>query len=210
MTETAPPRNRLKLVRILLWLLVAVAALGVAALLFMHRAPVHPPEAVSVPATQASFGGPFTLTGAGGKPFSSANLAGKPYALYFGYTQCGDVCPTTLARMVRLRKASGGDQALNILFITIDPANDGPKEVGQYAGLFGAPIIGLTGSQAQIEQVKKQYGIFAQPAAHPSMGQEMEHSTAVLLFGRDGRLAATISPQDTDADATAKIKAVIG
>jgi protein SCO1 len=207
MTETAPPRNRLKLVRTLLWVLVAVAALGAAALLFMHRAPVHAREAASVPSAQASFGGAFTLTGSDGKPFSSANLVGKPYALYFGYTQCGDVCPTTLARMVRLRKAAGGDQALNIVFITIDPARDGPKEVGQYAGLFNAPIIGLTGTQAQIDAVKKQYGIFAQPEpmtpGHPMM---INHTATVLLFGRDGKFAGTIATDEPDSAALAKLK----
>ena len=98
----------------------------------------------------------------------------------------------------------------NIVFVTIDPAHDGPKEVGQYAGLFGAPIIGLTGTQAQIDQVKKQYGIFAQPSAHAAMGKEMEHTATVLLFGRDGRLAGTISPDESDSSALAKIRTVIG
>ncbi|WP_051531683.1 SCO family protein [Sphingomonas sp. URHD0057] len=209
MADERPPRDKLKQVRILLWVLVALALIGMAALLLYPKTPATGPEAA--PATaQASFGGPFTLVGGDGKPFSSQALEGKPYAIYFGYTRCGDVCPTTLSRLVKLRRAAANDNAMAILFVTIDPANDGPKEVGQYAGLFGAPIIGLTGSQAQIDQVKKQYGIFAQPAAHPSMGQEMEHSTAVLLFGRDGRLAGTIAPQDKDADAIAKIKAVIG
>ena len=90
--------------------------------------------------------------------------------------------------------------------MTIDPANDGPKEVGQYAGLFNSPIIGLTGSAAQIDQVKKQYGIFAQPSPHPMAGKEMEHSATVLLFDRDGKLAATINSQEPDTSALAKLK----
>jgi protein SCO1/2 len=208
MADERPPRDKLKQVRILLWVLVALALVGMAALLLYPKTPATGPEAAPA-TTQASFGGPFTLVGGDGKPFSSQALEGKPYAIYFGYTRCGDVCPTTLARLVKLRRAAANDTAMAVVFVTIDPANDGPKEVGQYAALFGAPIIGLTGSQAQIDQVKKQYGIFAQPAAHPSMGQEMEHSTAVLLFGRDGRLAGTISPDVKDADALAKIKAVI-
>ena len=83
--------------------------------------------------------------------------------------------------------------------MTIDPAHDGPKEVGQYAELFGAPIIGLTGTQAQIDQVKKQYGIFAQPMPHAAMGKEMEHTATVLLFDRAGKFAATIAPDEPDA-----------
>ena len=97
MTETAPPKSKLKQVRILLWVLVILAIAGSAAIWFFHRASVNPPQ------TQAktSFGGPFTLVGADGRPFASSRLAGKPYAIYFGFTRCGDVCPTTLQRLVK-------------------------------------------------------------------------------------------------------------
>jgi protein SCO1/2 len=156
--------------------------------------------------TAKDFGGPFTLTGGDGKPFSSASLAGKPYAIYFGFTRCGDVCPTTLARLVKLRGQAGGEDALNIVFVTIDPANDGPREVGQYAGLFNSPIIGLTGSADQIARVKKQYGIFAEPSHHPMPGKEMEHTATVLLFDRDGKLVSTIATDEPDSSALGKMK----
>ena len=202
MTKDAqPPRGNLKQVRTLLWVLVALAIVGTAAMFFWPRTIVPAPEQ-----QPASLGGPFTLVGGDGKPFSSAALAGKPYAIYFGFTRCGDVCPTTLARLTMLRGQAGGADALNIVFVTIDPANDGPKEVGQYATLFNAPIIGLTGSQAQVDQVKKQYGIFAQPSAHPTAGMEMEHTATVLLFDRDGQLAGTIATDETDNAALAKLK----
>jgi protein SCO1/2 len=179
-----------------------------AALLVVQRVTVHPRQAV-VPA-QSSFGGPFTLVGADGKPFSSAKLLGKPYVMYFGFTRCADVCPTTLSRMVRLRKQLGGDDKFNIVFVTIDPAHDGPKEVGQYASLFNSPIIGLTGTQAQIDGVKKQFGIYAQPSAHPMPGKEMMHSAIVLLFDPDAHFVTTISPDESDADALAKLKKLVG
>lgn len=155
---------------------------------------------------QSTFGGPFTLVGADGKQFSSNALAGKPYVIYFGFTRCGDVCPTTLQRLVRLRRAAGGDDALNIVFITIDPLHDGPREVGQYAELFGAPIIGLTGSPAQIGVAKKKYGIFAQPSEHAMPGKEMEHTAVVQLFDRKGEFAGTISAGDPDQAALARLK----
>lgn len=207
MTEDAqPPRTNLKFVRILLWVLVALAVVGTAALVLLPRVPNDTPT-LTVKNDRTSFGGPFTLTGGDGKPFSSIALAGKPYALYFGYTRCGDVCPTTLARLARLRKQAGGEDALNILFITIDPANDGPKEVGQYAALFNAPIIGLTGSAAQIEQVKKQYGIYAKPEPMtPGHDMMINHTATVLLFGRDGKLAGTIATDEPDSAALAKMK----
>lgn len=207
MTETAPPKSKLRLMRILAWLLVALAIAGIAALFVVQRVTVHPPQAATP--TQSTFGGPFTLVGSDGKPFSSANLLGKPYAMYFGFTRCGDVCPTVLSRMVTLRQQVGGADKFNIIFVTIDPANDGPKEVGQYADLFNSPIVGLTGSQAQIDQVKKQFGIYAQPSAHPMPGKEMMHSAVVLLFDREGKFVTTIDPDESDTAAVAKLRTLV-
>ena len=210
MTDTVPPKSRLRQVRLLLWLLVALAAAGTAALLLIPREQIGSAGQANDEPGKGSFGGPFTLVGGDGKPFSSQALAGKPYAIYFGFTRCGDVCPTTLSRLVKLRREAANDQAIHIVFVTIDPANDGPKEVGQYAGLFNAPIIGLTGSQSQIDQVKNQYGIFAEPVPHAAMGKEMEHTATVLLFDRSGQFAGTIAPNETDADAVAKLKRLAG
>ena len=196
----------MKRIRLILWALVAVFALG-AGLLVLRQWPGTAPQDH---AQRTNFGGPFTLVGADGKPFSSQSLEGKPYAIYFGFTRCGDVCPTTLSRLVKLRREAGPEQALNIVFVTIDPANDGPKEVGQYAKLFGSPIIGLTGSQAQIDQVKKQYGIFAQPMPHAAMGKQFEHTATVLLFDRGGKFIGTITPDEPDDGAIASMKALIG
>jgi protein SCO1/2 len=208
LTEAVPPRSRLRQVRLLLWLLVALAVVGGAALMLLPRQQTQPPQPATGP-VKASFGGPFTLVGADGKPFSSQALAGKPYAIYFGFTRCGDVCPTTLARLVKLRREAATDQALRVVFVTIDPANDGPKEVGQYAELLNAPIIGLTGTQAQIERVKRQYGIFAEPVPHAAMGKEMEHTATILLFDRSGQFASTISPGEADGDALAKLRQLV-
>lgn len=215
--ESAPPLNRLKLVRILLWILVLLAGLGVAALLIGPRPDASPSQ--PVPAVQASLGGPFTLVGGDGKPFSSSALAGKPYAMFFGFTNCGDVCPTTLARLVKLRGEAGGADALNIVFVTVDPERDGPKEVGQYATLFNSPIIGLTGSPTQIAQVKKQYGIFSEKMPmeggnHDGNHQaghgeyDVNHTSTVLLFDRDGKFVATIAADEGDNSALAKMKRV--
>ncbi|HEY6049159.1 MAG TPA: SCO family protein [Sphingomicrobium sp.] len=188
--------------RLLLWLLIALAIAGSAALLLIRRGTVNPPQASG----GAHFGGAFTLVGADGKPFSSEKLLGKPYALYFGFTRCGDVCPTTLQRLVKLRQAAGGEDRFSIVFITIDPAFDGPKQVGQYAGLFNSPIVGLTGSAAQIAQVKKQYGIYAQPQPHAKAGEEMMHTATVLLFDRGGNLVGTITPDEPDSSALETLK----
>ncbi len=211
--DNEPPERhqRLKQVRILLWIMVALSLIGIAALLLLRRPGVDAPRVSEAQAetVQASLGGPFTLVGGDGKPFSSSALGGKPYAIFFGFTRCGDVCPTTLGRLVKLREQAGGADALNIVFVTIDPKNDGPKEVGQYAGLFNSPIIGLTGTQAQIDAVKKQYRIHAQPVAHAPAGQEMEHTSTVLLFDRDGKFVSTIATGEGDQPAIDKFRSVV-
>jgi protein SCO1 len=209
MNENFRPVSRLKQVRLLLWMLVGLAVAGTAALFLIPRAQTPSVATASAGPAKSSFGGPFTLLGSDGRPFSSQALAGKPYAIYFGFTRGGDVCPMTLSRLVKLRREAANDQALPIVFVTIDPTNDGPKEVGQYAALFNAPIIGLTGSQAQIDQVKKQYGIYAMPVPHAAMGKQMEHTATVLLFDRSGGFAGTIAPDEPDAVALAKMKKLV-
>jgi protein SCO1/2 len=208
MTEDSRASGPLAKFRILAWALVVLAAVGIGALFVLSsKTPGHAPVVTNSGST--SLGRPFTLVGADGKPFASSALANKPYAVYFGFTRCGDVCPITLGRLVKLRRQAGGDDKLNIVFVTIDPKNDGPKEVGQYAEAFNAPIIGLTGNEAQIDRVKKQFGIFALPAMHPMPGKEMEHTATVLLFNRDGKLAGTIATDETDAAALDKIKRLL-
>ena len=193
----------------MLWGLVALAVAASAALFLIERGRSAPPPQATAGPIKASLGGPFTLVGGDGKPFSSQALGGKPYAIYFGFTRCGDICPTTLSRLVKLRREAASDQAMRIVFVTIDPANDGPSEVGQYARLFNAPIIGLTGSVEQIDRVKKQFGIFARPSANRAMGREMEHSAIVLLFDRGGNFTGTIAPGEPDRDAVLKMKKLV-
>jgi protein SCO1/2 len=188
--------------RILLWVLVGLAALG-GIVLALQR------PSTSASSGVATIGGPFSLTGSDGKPFPSSRLNGKPAAIFFGFTHCPDVCPTTLARLVKLRRQLGkGDDALSIVFITVDPERDGPAEVGSYAGLFGAPVTGLTGSTADIERVKKQFGIFSRKVEQPGGGYSVDHSAAVLLMDRDGKFVATISPEEGDGVALDKLRRI--
>ena len=194
-------------VRIILWVLVGFALLAFA---FLMLRPAPRPVVQSQPLELSSIGGSFTLTGSDGKPFASSSLAGKPYAIFFGFTHCPDVCPTTLARMVRLRQQLvAGDRPFEILFVTVDPKRDGPAEVGKYAELFDSPVTSLTGTPAQIEQVKKQFGIFSQEVPDGSGGYSVDHTATVLLFDRQGKFTATIAPEEQDSAALAKLKRII-
>jgi protein SCO1/2 len=191
-----------KTVRILLWVLVAMAIVGAGLLLI--RQPVSETAHSSV-----KLGGPFTLTGADGRTFSSTALAGKPYAIFFGFTHCPDVCPTTLARLNKLRRQlRAGSEPFQIVFVSVDPERDGPGEVRNYLSLFPDPVIGLTGTQARIDHAKRQFGIFSQKVPDTAGGYTVDHSASVLLFDRNGEFVATISAEESDAVALDKLKGI--
>jgi len=195
-------------VRLILWLLVAIALAGMA---YLALRPAPSAELAGQSTPMATLGGPFTLTGSDGKPFSSSRLNGRPYAIFFGFTHCPDVCPTTLARMVRLRKQLGPQaEDLAIVFVSVDPERDGPAEVGRYAALFGEPIIGLTGSQSQVDQVKKQFGIFSEKVPESGGNYTVDHTATVLLFDRSGKFDSTIAPEEQDEAALAKLRRIAG
>jgi protein SCO1/2 len=193
-------------IRIALWVVVGLALVGLAILMARPSAePVTTSERIGA----ATFGGPFTLVGADGQPFSSSKLAGKPHAVFFGFTHCPDVCPTTLARLVRLREQLGeGGRPFEILFITVDPERDGPAEVGKYSELFDSPITGLTGSPAQIDQVKRQFGIYSKKVPDGSGGYSVDHTASVLLFDGEGDFVATLSPEEQDRVALDKLRRI--
>ena len=195
----------MKKIRLLLWGLAALALAGFGLLLLREPGP-PPPSATPT----ASLGGPFTLIGTDGQPFSSARLNGKPYAIFFGFTHCPDVCPTTLARLVRLRRQiAEGSGKLNIVFVTVDPERDSPTELGRYLAMFHEPLIGLTGSPAQIERVKRQFGIYSAKVADEGVGYTVDHTATVLLFDRQGRFIATIAADEGDAAALAKLRRIV-
>lgn len=197
--------TRLKAVRRILWGLVAAALVLLA---FLLLRPAGPPPAPA-PVADRGFGGPFTLVDSTGQPFSSTRLAGKPHALFFGFTHCPDVCPTTLARLVRLRRQID-PEAFQILFVSVDPDRDTPAEMARYVGLFDDPVIGLTGSPDQVGEVARQFGIAARkvPGHHGGDDYGVEHTATVLLFDRAGKLAGTIAPDEGDRAALAKLRRI--
>lgn len=199
--------RRLQLV---LWVVAGLAAIAGLVLALNPPAPgSNAPTSSAMPVT--SIGGPFTLTGSDGQPFASARLAGKPTAIFFGFTHCPDVCPTTLARLAKLRRQLGkGDDGFAIIFISVDPERDKPADVGKYAKLFATPVIGLTGSAADIDRVKQQFGVFSEKAPLAGGDYSVNHTASVFLIGRDGKFVATIAPEEPDATALDKLKRIAG
>lgn len=190
-------------IRIILWVVVGLAA--IAGLVIALRAPPAQRDIASSN-SMSDVGGPFLLTGSDGKPFSSEQLVGKPYALFFGFTHCPDVCPTTLARLARLRKQVGkGDDAFAIVLVSVDPERDTPAEMARYAGLFGTPVIVLTGSTAAIEGIKALFGVYSEKVPQDG-GYNVDHTATTFLIDASGKFAATISPNEGDPAALAKLK----
>ena len=140
-------------------------------------------------------GGPFALLDGDGKAVSEKDFRGKYMLVYFGYTFCPDVCPTTLnAVSDALDKIGAKADKVRPLFITVDPKRDTPAVVKQFAAAFGPRMTGLTGSAAQIAAVAKAYRVFY--AEHRSgAGPDdytMDHSSVLYLMGPDGRFIAPI------------------
>ncbi|GAA4019644.1 SCO family protein [Sphingomonas swuensis] len=207
MATEAPARSSLRIVRWALWALVAVAAV-LAAIVWLRPQPQLRAEP-GMPGF--TLGGPFTLTGTDGKPFSSASLKGEPYAIFFGFTHCPDVCPNTLGRLAKLRKELGkGDESFRILFVSVDPQRDTVPVVRDYVGLFGTPIVGLTGTEAEVAAVAKAHGTYQKKVADKDSpdGYTVDHGASVLLFDRTGSFVSTISLEEGDAPALDKLRRI--
>ncbi len=159
------------------------------------------------PLAGAAIGGPFTLTGKTGATVRWSDFAGKYRIVYFGYSFCPDACPTDVAVVMRgLDRFTKSDPALGAqivpLFITIDPARDTPKVVGQFAAAFSPRLIGLTGSQAQIDAAAKAFAVYHARGKSTPGGYLMDHSRVAYLMGRGGEPIDTL-PIEQGPDAVA-------
>ena len=127
------------------------------------------------------------LTDGDGRPFDLASLHGGPVFVYFGYTHCPDVCPTTLADVREGIRRAGVDA--RVVFVTIDPARDDAPAMKQYAGFYGPGFIGLTGTAAQIAQAASTWGVsYTQLSSDSAGGYAMAHSTDTYLVDASGEL----------------------
>lgn len=160
--------------------------------------------------SQAAIGGPFTLENAQSQTVTDRSFRGKFMLVYFGYTYCPDVCPTTLQSIANTMDKLGpkADQIVPI-FITVDPWRDTPTVVGRYAAAFSLRLVGLTGTPAEIAKAEKEYHVYA--AKHEAENGEysMDHSSVIYLMGRDGRFIAPVAegPPQQMADDLSRLMA---
>ena len=140
--------------------------------------------------TGADFGRTLELTGHDGRPRALADFRGKLIVLFFGYTHCPDVCPTTLADVAGSLKALGADAArVQVLFVTLDPERDTPEVLSQYVPAFNPTFLGLYGDAAATERAAKEFKVFYEkrPGGAPG-AYTVDHSAQVFVLDAAGRL----------------------
>lgn len=206
MTTTDPRARRWAVARLALWALIAVAGLAVLGTYLIRRA-----ATADITTSYAdAFGGAFDLIDQNGRTVSDQTLRGRPYAIFFGFTRCPDVCPTTLSRMAALRKQLGADgDKFEIVFVSVDPKYDKPKDIGQYLDLFGTPIVGLTGSDAQIARAVKAFHVYYQKVPVPGGDYTIDHTASVFLMDRAGKFVTTIAHGEEQKVALEKLRRII-
>lgn len=136
-------------------------------------------------------------TGSGGRPVTAADFQGEVVLLFFGYTHCPDVCPTTLARLAQVRGRLDRPEAVRVLFVTVDPARDTRELLDRYAAAFGERVEGLRLEQAELDRLVKRYRVtYGYGEADANGAYPVSHSSAVFAFDGDGRARLLIRDSD--------------
>jgi protein SCO1 len=154
-----------------------------------------------------TIGGAFHLQDQSGKPVSDQELKGRPHLVFFGYTHCPDVCPTTLFEISEVMKALGKDaDRAGALFITVDPERDTPAVMADYLSNFDPHLRGLTGDPAAVAEALKAYRVYAKKVPLKDGDYTMDHTAVVYLIDKDGRFVAPFNLKQTPEAAAAQLR----
>ena len=189
----------------LIFLAIAVlAALGAAAVMIWR------PKEPAAPTSTVQIGGPFRLVDMQGRPVTEKSLLGKPTAIFFGFTYCPEVCPTTLTEMTAWLKALGSDaNRLNVVFVSVDPERDTPEQMKLYLANFDPRIRGFTGTPEAVAAAAKAYRVYYQKVATAGGGYTIDHSSAVYLFDAKGRFVEPIGYGTSSERALGQLRALV-
>ena len=169
---------------------LSVAGIVVFFALLLLRGAVQPPSFTGAQIDPPVPAADFTLTDQNGETFRLSDQRGKPALVFFGYTNCPDVCPITLANYKNIRSELG-DQ-VNLIFVTVDPERDTQERIREHLSKFDPAIVGLTGSRLELEPVWKDYGVFQ--SSHHGVGVEhydVDHSSRVYAIDGEGNWRLT-------------------
>ena len=158
----------------------------------------------------AGIGGPFSLVDHHGKAVTEREYLGKPTLVFFGFTFCPDVCPTTLLELTdRLRELGTDADRLNVLFITVDPERDTPEQLALYLSSFDPRIIGLSGTEQNVAKVMTEYRAFARKVPLKDGGYTMDHTATVYMMNKNGQFVGLMNYQEPEATARAKLRRLL-
>ena len=158
-------------------------------------------------AQQSAVGGPFKLTDQDGKPVSDLNFRGKPFLVFFGFTHCPDVCPTTLFEVSEVMRKLGPDaDKTAALFITVDPERDTPDKLTEYLSSFDPHLRGATGNLDTVAAVAKAYRVYYKKVPTDKGDYTMDHTAIVYLMDKDGRFVAPFNLRRSPEVAAAELK----
>jgi protein SCO1/2 len=162
---------------------------------------------VSKVAQPAAIGGPFQLTDQNGKAVTDKNLKGKPTLIFFGYTHCPDVCPTSLFEISEVLRAMGKDaDKVNAVFISVDPERDTPTTMKEYLSSFDPHLEGLSGDPAETAKVITSYRVYAKKVPTKDGDYTMDHTALIYLMDREGRFVSPFNLKRTPEEAAVELK----
>lgn len=197
-------KTMLRRTRFVLWILVALSVSGGLAI-YYGRTTLQ--ETV---ATAADIGGPFVLASSNGGEVKSQELLGKPFAIFFGFTHCPEVCPTTLYEMSNLLEKLGDEaKDFRVFFVTVDPERDTVAELKDYISNFDPRIEALVPTMEQLPEIAKAFRVYYAKVATSDGGYTMDHTASVYLMGADGTFVGTIAYGEAAEMREAKLRKLL-
>ncbi|MCV0427091.1 MAG: SCO family protein [Roseibium sp.] len=198
----------LKLFRYTAW--AAVAALAVVSGVLVYQQTAGNKNSGALIEPLAAIGGPFELVNGNGETVTDKTFAGKPTLIFFGFTFCPDVCPTTLSELQGWMDVLGDDAGkLNYAFVSVDPERDTPDVMRDYVAAFDERITPLTGSREQVDAIIKAYRVYAKKVPLDDGDYTMDHSAAVYLMDADNKFVGTIAYAEEEENALRKLRRLI-
>lgn len=174
-------------------LLLGLVGLGVG--FFVFKPPVPAAQ------TTALVGGPFSLVDQDGKPITEADMKGKPFLVFFGFTHCPDICPTKLFEMSQVLNIVEKDKPeIAALFVSVDPERDTPEVLKRYLSSFNPRIKGLTGDQAAVDGMVKAYRAYAKKVPLEDGTYTMDHTSIVYLMNEQGEFVTSLNMTKRDSE----------
>jgi protein SCO1/2 len=162
------------------------------------------PAPITMP---SAIGGQFRLVDQNSRPLTDQDLKGQPFLVFFGFTHCPDVCPTTLFEVSEVLRALGPEgKGVRALFVTVDPERDTPEKLKDYLSSFDPRVIGVTGDAEAIAAMEKAYRVYAKKVPLDGGNYTMDHTAIVYLMDKTGRFVAPFNLKRRPEEAAADLK----